>query len=505
MKLSQILEGCEIIGEYCDRDVAGISSDSRKAKVGDLFICHRGHRFDGHSFAKSAVDRGAAFVLTDHLMDGIDPERQIVTSDTRASESVVWNNFLGKPADSMIKIAVTGTAGKTTTAYVLRHIFRCAGYRVGIISTVKTLAQDHEITMGENGGSSVSDLAGAMTTPDPEYFFGAVAEMKKRGCEVLIYEASSQSLELKKTSAITPDIALFTNISPEHLDCHGNMEKYFAAKCALFEGVKKAVINCDDTVVSRLPEIFCECEFIRCSAEPTSVSSSDVCALRYLSRGSEGIEYVYFSDMAVFRMKSPMIGKYSVYNTILASAAAISFGVDPLTVKEAVGSFAGVEGRMKRVCVPEVFRPYPTVYIDYAHTAKALESTLSALREIAEGRLTVLFGCGGDRDRTKRPEMMKAAQKFADYTIVTSDNPRGEDPDEIIRDILRGADHTKPYIVIGDRRAAIKYAVDTSAENDVIFLAGKGHEKYEITGDGIRPFDEEELVKFAVREKYSIN
>lgn len=501
MKLSKILEGCKNIGGFNDCDIRGISSDSRKTRQGDLFICQSGYRYDGHEFAADAVQNGAAYVLTDRFLEEIPSEKQIVTPDTRLAESLAWNNFLSRPADGMLKIAVTGTAGKTTTAYALRHIFRCAGRRVGIISTVKTLAEDNEIPMGENGGSSVSDLSGAMTTPDPEYFFGAVSEMKKIGCDTLIYEASSQSLELKKTSAIVPDIALFTNISPEHLDCHGNMENYFAAKCMLFENVKKAVINLDDTMISRLPMLFPNCDFIRCSADPSMVADSDVCALRYQSHGADGIEYVFFSENAVFRMKSPMIGKFNVYNTLLASVAAISAGVDPTVVKDAVESFRGVDGRMMRLRFPnDDYRP--AVYIDYAHTAKSLENALSALREITKGRLRVLFGCGGDRDREKRAEMAKAAQRTADYVIITSDNPRGENPDDIINDILSGVDKTKPYIVIADRRAAIRYALNTSAENDVLLLAGKGHEKYEITSDGKHPFDETEIVMAAVRDKY---
>ncbi len=499
MKLSKILEGCPISGQFEDCEITGISSDSRKTKTGDLFICQRGHRFDGHSFADEALRRGASAVLCDHPVG--DGGQRIIIPDTRLAESAAWNNFLSHPCDGMLKIAVTGTAGKTTTAFAIRHIFRSAGYRVGIVSTTETLAQDTPIKMGDNGGSSVSDLAGAMTTPDPEYFFGAAAEMKKLGCNVIIFEASSQSLELKKTSAVIPDIALFTNISPEHLDAHGDMEKYFAAKCTLFHGVKKAVINSDDAMAVRLPDMFPDCTFIRCSAEPSRVSESDVCALRYLSRGRDGVEYVYFSDNAVFRMRSPMIGRFSVYNTMLASAAAISYGIDPMTVKEAVESFTGADGRMKRVRLPDE-TAYPAVYIDYAHTEKSLENALRALREITDDRLTVLFGCGGERDRTKRPMMMKAAQSLADFTIVTSDNPRGEDPEAIIGDILSGADITKPYIVIPDRRAAIRYALEISSDRDAVLLAGKGHEKYEITSDGMHPFDEEKIVLSAAREKF---
>ena len=519
MRLSQILEGCEINTSYEDTEITGIASDSRAVKEGNLFICVKGGRFDGHDFAAEAIQKGASVILAEKIPEGTDAEKVILAGDTRLAESLAWYNFYGKPAERMTKIAVTGTAGKTSTVFIMRHILSAVGRRVGIITTIRAMSGERILPLGEHGGSSVVDLYGAMTTPDPEFFWYAVSEMQKDGCDTLIYEASSQSILRKNTAAIVPDIAVYTNLSEEHLDAHGTMENYFAAKAELLRGVKKAVINIDDEWFKALPQMYPDCDFVKISAHPGKVGECDVCALRYRSHGEDGIEYVYFSDKAVFRVMSPQIGFYSVYNTIEAAACALSLGADPMTVQEALADMDGIDGRMYRiqcrytmdVSKNKKIRELPGVFIDYAHTPRALSSACKALYSIkkekskAGSRLIVLFGCGGDRDKNKRPMMAKAAQEYADFTIITGDNPRSEDPADIIDDILSGIDKTKPYIVIPDRRAAIKYAVTASGGGDIILLAGKGHEKYEITRDGMKPFDEEQIVRDAFSEKIQNN
>lgn len=498
MKLHELLRDTDIVTDTPDLEITGISSDSRRVKSGDLFLCLRGTRHDGHRYAAEAVANGAVCVIGEEPC-GVDG--MLFTRSARITESFLWHNFTHRPTESMRTVAVTGTAGKTSTVFTLRHILRSGGYKVGIITTISALSGDEEIPLGDHGGSSVSDLAGAMTTPDPEYFFGAAEQMRARGCEILLYEASSQSLDLHKTDAVTPDFAIFTNLSPEHLDCHGTMENYFAAKARLMESAKTGIINNDDPYFRRLPGMFPEKPFITCSVDPAKVSETDVCALRYASLGADGAEYVYFSDEAVFRVQTPLIGRHSVFNTMQAAVCAIHLGVDPLTVKEALATQDGVDGRLCRVKFSRSETFPADVFIDYAHTPDALEAVLSTLRRITEGRLTVLFGCGGDRDRAKRPKMAETAQKYADFTIVTGDNPRTEDPLRILDEIVQGLDRTKPYAVIPERREAIRYAVNTAREGDVLLLAGKGHEKYEIDADGKHPFDEEQLVRDAVRER----
>lgn len=504
MKLSELLLGVRIKGKMPETEVFGISTDSQSVKKGDLFICIKGGRADGHDYARLALDMGAALVLAERMPSGVEKARVILTEDTRKAASVAWYNFYGRPADGMTKIAVTGTAGKTSVAFILRELLLSSGRRVGVVTTIRAMSGTRTLELGENGGSSVNGVSGAMTTPDPEYFWYAAAEMKKDGCDTVIYEASSQSLLRKAVSAVTPDLCIFTNLSEEHMDAHGTMENYFSTKAGLLEGVKNAVVNVDDEYFSRLPDMFRSCNIIRVSARRENAGKTEVCALRYHSMGENGTEYVYFSEKAVFRVLSRQIGFYSVYNTMEAAAAAIFLGADPMTVQEVLASFDGVDGRMYRVRYrgneDKQAELLPSVFIDYAHTPKALEYACRALWEIknsksdGEHKFIVMFGCGGDRDKTKRPLMAMSAQKYADMTVITNDNPRNEEPEKIISDILTGVDKEKPYKVIPDRRAAIKYAIEYAGAGDIVLLAGKGHEKYEITSRGMEPFDEEMTV-----------
>ncbi len=498
MKAAELLRN--LASDVPELDVTGLTSDSRTARPGWLFICHTGLRRDGCAYAAEALGLGAAAVIAPHPIDGIPPEKTILTPDTRLAESVLWNRFCGEPADGMTKIAVTGTAGKTSVTFILREILMTAGRKVGVISTLGAFSGHEPVPLGENGGAAVSDIPGAMTTPDPEYFFRAVERMKRGECDTLIWEASSQSQLMKRTAAICPDAAVFTNLSPEHMDCHGSMENYFAAKATLMKGAGIAVINTDDEWMRRLPELYPQVPVVRCSAESGKVAVSDACAIKTVLRGADGIEYVYFSENAVFRVRSPLIGRMSVQNTLLAAAAALAVGTDAMITKEALDGFSGVPGRMNRVKLPGVIGF--SVFIDYAHTPSSLASVLDAMREITKGRLIVLFGCGGDRDRQKRPLMAEAAGRGADYVILTSDNARTEDPDAIITEAAAGLDPAVPHAVIRDRAEAIRFAVRMAETGDTVLLAGKGHEKYEIRADGMVPFDEEAIVRAAVRDRF---
>ncbi len=493
--LQKVLGDCGVIGKVPEGKITGIASDSRRIRPGYMFIAIRGSRRDGQAYISEAFERGAVCALaekTDSLPE--QPGGKVIfVKDPREAESRAWYNFYKRPADNMVKIAVTGTAGKTTVTTLLSKILSAAGKKAGSVTTIKTTSDGRVLDIGD-GGSSVTDYIGKMTTPDPEYFFRAVSEMKNDGCRYLIYEASSQSILRRTTSAITPDIAVYTNISEEHLDAHGTMENYFAAKASLMNGVKTAVINMDDSRISTLPNMYPSAEFIKVSANASLAGKSDVCALRYVNHGEDGVEYVYFSEKAVFRLSCRLVGLHSVYNTMEAAACAIRLGVDPMTVKDVLESPTDIDGRMYRIQLPEK-QGYPTVFIDYAHTPKALETVCSSLAEMKKGRLYVVFGCGGDRDRSKRPLMTEAVQKYADVTVVTRDNPRSENEEQIFSDIMAGIDKTKNHTLIPDRREAIKYACGECGEGDIILLAGKGHEKYEITREGVFPFDEERIVR----------
>ncbi len=498
---NELFEGCEITALLSPTAYTGVVSDSRKVREGNLFICHRGLHRDGRDYAADAVNSGAAAVLSETAIDGVPAEKTILTSDTRRAESFIWRNLTGNPLEGMKTVAITGTAGKTSTAYLLKHILASAGERVGLISTIKTLAGSEEIPLGDGGGSSVIDIAGAMTTPDPEYFFTAARRMKDTGCTTLIYEASSQSILYKKIAAVHNDIALFTNLSPEHLDCHGTMENYFAVKQSLMETSSAAVINSDDEWMAKIYELYPEKEVVRCSLD--SGRHADFYGVNYKSRGEGGIEYLVVSDQAVFRLSSPMIGKTAAYNSLEAVAAAVMLGVDPMIIRDSIRDFNGADGRMLKVgtgsrSLDEMCDI--TVFVDYAHTPESLRALLASATEMSD-KVTVLFGCGGDRDRTKRAESARAAQQYAQKVIITSDNPRTEPPLRIIEDILAGIDKTKKYTVIPDRRDAVEYAILSAEAGEIILLCGKGHEKYEILSDGKHPYDEYETASAALRKR----
>ncbi len=506
MRIRDLLCGIETKAAVgMEGKVTGLASDSRRVKKGDMFLCIRGLHRDGHDHIDEAVRNGAVFLVgEDEARLAASGVGYAVVENTRSAEAHIWKNRYGDPFSAMTTVAVTGTCGKTSTVFILREILRRAGKRVGIITTIRAMAEDTILPMGDNGGASVSDIDGAMTTPDPEYFTSAAAEMKARGCEVLIYEASSHAVHLHKLDGIAPDIALFTNLTEEHLDYHGDMETYFGVKASHIRRAGLAIVNADDLYGMRLAETVENVPFIKCSAQSHRLCETDVSALRYRSFGADGIEYIYFSNQAVFRVVTPLVCRHSVYNTMLAAKCAIELGVDPLTVQSALSEMPFVDGRMVRVGVGENFPV--RVFIDYAHTEAALQSVLRCLTEIRQQgeRIIAVFGCGGDRDPSKRSKMGAVAQKYADLTVVTSDNPRSEDPLAIISDILSGMGAGKPYVAIPDREAAIRYAVERASEGDIILLAGKGHETYEINGSGKVPFDEERIVREAVKDCFGV-
>lgn len=370
---------------------------------------------------------------------------------------------------------------------------------MGVITTVKAMAGDEVI--GASGGSSVSDAVCAMTTPDPEYLYGIIYIMKQKRVDTLVFEASSHAIAQQKIDPLRIDIALFTNLTAEHLDFHGDMEGYFEAKARLASLAQRIVINADDPYVSRLIHRGGG-RVITCSADPDGEAyrSADVSALRQRYLGLEGVEYVYFSRDAVFRQRSCIPGRYTVYNTMLASAAAISMGISPESVREGIAALNVIDGRLEEIMIRREDLPF-RVFVDYAHTAAALESLLATVRDVRrEGeRITVLFGCGGDRDPSKRRQMGAVASRLADFVIVTGDNSRSESTEEIIKSIILGIDREKPHAVIPDRREAIEYAIKNASAGEIVLLVGKGHEKYEIDSDGKHPFDEAKIVRDAVK------
>lgn len=496
MQLSALLSGVEIVSMRADtaREIPDIVSDSRSAGDGSLFICLSGTRRDGHRYIADALSRGAYAAVVqagESVPDGVP---YIAVPDTRLAAAQIWNNRYGDPTRDMRVIAVTGTNGKTSVSYMLRAILKEAGYKTGMIGTVSCLSLDREIDLG--GGGELSDIPAAMTTPDPQYLYGAAAQMRDDGVEILILEATSHALALRKPDAMHIDLALFTNLSEDHLDYHGTMEKYLAAKARLFRLAPVGIVNGADPYARRLMELSPDCHFIKCTARADDAPDMDAAAMRIRMQGAEGVSYIYYAKTVVFRVRVPVPGHFTVENTLLAATAALRLGVDPVTVQDALASFTGVAGRLQRVELPGA--PF-SLFIDYAHTPAALETLLKTVRSARRRgqKITLLFGCGGDRDAAKRPIMGRVASALADFVILTADNSRSENTAEILKEILRGIDREKPHVVIPDRREAIAYAIREARAGEILLFAGKGHEKYEITAEGKLPFEEAAIARAA--------
>lgn len=470
MKLSKILNGIEVLNAYEDIEVLDVAQDSRLVKEGTLFVCVKGAAFDGHSVAAQMLENGAAAVVVERDL-GLD--RQIIVKDSRAVFSPICANFFGNPADSLKLIGLTGTNGKTTTTFLIKQILENVGKKVGLIGTVQNMVGD-EIYPAK------------YTTPDPYELQKLFSLMVEAGCEYCVMEVSSQALAQGRVNGLHFALAAFTNLTQDHLDYHKTWENYFASKRILFENCDIAVTNADDENGLKIVEGL---DIKKVVSYAVNINEADYTAKNVRFKPS-GVEYEIVGDM-IGRCSCPIPGRFSVYNSLCASVCAFALGVGFTDVLSAVSKSQGVKGRIEVVPTNRDF----TIIIDYAHSPDGLENIISSLREIAKGRVVTLFGCGGDRDKTKRPKMGKIAAELSDYCIVTSDNPRSENPTEIINDILAGMQGIKtPYKVVEQRRDAIEYAIKHAKENDIILLAGKGHETYQILPTGTIHFDEREVV-----------
>jgi UDP-N-acetylmuramoyl-L-alanyl-D-glutamate--2,6-diaminopimelate ligase len=404
--------------------------------------------------------------------------------DARLAASYIFSNWNQNPEKSMKMVGITGTNGKTSTTYMLSRIFEEAGYQTGIIGTIKNSYGNHEVEAG-------------MTTPDPEHLYALLAEMRDHGVQIVFMEVSSHSLALGRVAPIHFQAAAYTNLTPEHLDFHKTMQEYALAKEILFSKSDIGVFNIDNSFVKQAYEKNL-CKSYSISAEQDADFRADHVNLQSMN----GVSYeLKQKNGKTLSIESRIPGGFTVYNTLGAITLALLLGVDEQIVVRSIKDLEGVPGRIE--CVTSADLPF-SVVIDYAHTPDALENIINSLLKTRSEnqKLTVLFGCGGDRDKTKRPVMGQIATDKADFTIVTSDNSRTEDPNSIIEDILKGISPDKSYIVIPDRRQAIEYAVLHAQDGEIILIAGKGHENYEIKKDGKHPFSEKEEVAKAIRKRY---
>ncbi len=490
MRLSELaaeMKNVEIAG-HGDPGILFLTSDSREAKPGALFAGLPGCRGDGAAYIADAVRNGAVALLLSCLPQ-VDPGvPYLVAADVRKALGEAADAFYMHPTGTLDLIGVTGTNGKTTTAYLIRHIFNHSGRRCGMLGTV-------EYDLGNKVESA------PLTTPDAIRFTRSLAEMRDFGCRAAVVEASSHALAQERTWPHRFACGIFTNLSRDHLDYHGTMDSYLEAKRRLFTRLDDravAVFNYGDPVAGRMAE-GCAARrsgYLLAGGEQPAgkvppdallaeIVGSDLSGQTFRTRGA-GLEREF---------RTPLVGRHNVENCLGALLAALGMGLGAATVAEALASFPGVPGRLERIESPSG----AVAFVDFSHTDAALHSVLSVLRPLVKGKLITVFGCGGDRDKGKRPLMAKAAEELSDRVVVTSDNPRTEDPDCIIRDIMPGFSEPGKVSVDPDRAGAIRLAAGMAGPGDALLVAGKGHENYQIIGTEKRHMDDRELVREAFR------
>ncbi len=480
MQLVQLLYGLdyECIQGEMDREVGSVAYHSGEVKEGGLFVCVEGMRSDGHQYAAAAVERGAKVLVVQRKVEGA-ANRDVTivrVEDTRVALAYISAAYFGHPAEKLKVIGITGTKGKTTTTYLVKAILEHAGYRVGLVGTIETVIGDLHIP-SEN------------TTPESYLLQEYFAKMAEEGLEIVVMEVSSQALKLHRTDGFLFDYGIFTNLEPDHIGAgeHEDFEEYLACKSLLFRQCRVGIVNGDDGYVDRVTQGH------TCELETLGLGGG--CALR-----GENLRLVHEpgrlgTDFQVrglldFEARIAMPGRFSVYNALVAIAVCRHFHVKEEDMKEAL-LFAKVKGRIEPVKVSDRF----SLLIDYAHNAMALENLLTTLREYGPRRLVCLFGCGGNRSRQRRFEMGEVSGRLADLTVITSDNPRFEEPQAIIDDIKTGIGKTPGcYVEICDRREAIRYVIENGREGDIIVLAGKGHEDYQEIRGVKYPMDERVII-----------
>lgn len=477
MQISKLLERLNAKGTYTDAEITDVTDRSDAVCPGSVFVCIRGAHFDGHSVACQAERDGAVLIVAE---TDTGAENQVLVENTRSAYALLCAAFFGYPAEKLQLIGVTGTNGKTTTTMLLKGVFDKAGIRAGLIGTVQNMVLDKA-------------YPAALTTPDCKDLQRLFAEMTAAGCTHCVMEVSSQALAQRRIDGCHFAVALFTNLTQDHLDYHGTFENYMAAKRKLFEIADTAVINTDDpyarSMVEGLP--------VKLITFSEHQDDSDYTAKNVICTASS-VQYELLGQEKIGRINVKIPGRFTVYNSMGAAICAIAAGVEFEKVLTLIAQSKGVPGRVE---VVETDTPY-TVLIDYAHSPDGLENVLSSLRETVEKRIITVFGCGGDRDKTKRPKMGKTVGDLSDIAIVTSDNPRSENPEAIIQDILPGMQGCKAKCVTEpDRTKAIAYALSIAKAGDVVLLAGKGHETYQILNSGKIHYDEREVVAEILKGK----
>jgi UDP-N-acetylmuramoyl-L-alanyl-D-glutamate--2,6-diaminopimelate ligase len=455
------------------RGATSLTADSRTVRDGAIFVALRGTRADGHDYIDSAIERGARTVVMESARELPSGVRGVVVPDSARALASLADAFYGAPAASLTMVGITGTNGKTTTTQMVAAILSAGGVPAGIIGTL---------------GASFSNYRRSLqnTTPLANELHAVLAQLRDRGARAVVLEVSSHALALDRVAGVRFAVGALTNVTRDHLDFHGTFESYATAKRALFDACDRAVFNLDDDCGAAWAKEFDPARALTYSLR----GNADVVACD-VSLGSQGSRF--FVDGQRFEI--PLAGRFNIANALAAIATARLLNVSGAAAAEGLMTLENLSGRMERLSAGDV-----EVFIDYAHTPDALAGALQALRELRPARLTVVFGCGGDRDRGKRPQMGAIAAELADRIIVTSDNPRSEDPAQIASEIAAGIG-AKDFELLLDRRAAIERAIDDAAAHDVVLVAGKGHENYQVVGDAVLPFDDRTVAAAALAHR----
>ena len=470
MLLSELLNGLDVLCEYEDKEITDVTDKTSDISDGCAFVCVKGARFDGHTFAEKALSQGAkAVVVTEDL--GL--KDQVLVKNSREAYAIMCKNLCDNAVEKLTVLGITGTNGKTTTAFIIKDILKALGIESGLIGTVKNMVGEKE-------------FATELTTPDPYDMHKLFKMMVDDGIKYCVMETSSQAFHQMRLAGIHFKTGVFTNLTQDHLDYHGTIEEYKNCKKTLFYNSDNIILNADDEASEFMAD------GVNGNIIYYGVNSDGDYKAENAELFADRVEYDLNSEKVIFNIP----GDFSVYNSLSAISAVCSLGFDFEDVIRAIGTAAAVKGRIELLKTNTDF----SVIIDYAHTPDGLEKAIQAVRGFTKGRVITLFGCGGDRDKTKRPKMGRMATDLSDIVIITTDNPRTEDPDVIIEEILIGTVGSKSEVItVTDRSDAIRKALSIAKKDDTILLAGKGHETYQVIGKERVHYDEREVVAEALK------
>lgn len=461
MKLRKLFKDFDVeIKGSKEVEITGISSHSQFVAPGSLFIAKKGKSFDGTDFIPKALEAGALAVLTDIYNPFLENAVQVIASDVGALEALLAKRYYGDPASSLFLVGITGTNGKTTTAYLVRHLLG----NCGLMGTIENIIGKQK-------------LSAQLTTADVVTNYKVLREIVDQKMHAVVMEVTSHALDQNRVEGIQFDLGIFTNLSQDHLDYHGSMEAYKAAKMTLFDKVSESIINRDESAAKDLEGITYAIDRV------ADFRGTDI------EESLEGTRFNVHYQNRVYPFVTQLIGRYNVYNCLAAIVVGIHRGHRFSTLQKKLAEFEGIPGRLERISNEQGIH----LFVDFAHTDRALENVLSTLKKITQGKIITIFGCGGERDREKRPKMARAVEKFSDQVIVTSDNPRHEDPVQICHAVAEGL--TRKHFIEVDRRAAIQRGILMAQKGDIVLIAGRGHEPFQKIAGRFIPFDDREVAR----------